>query len=57
MKNSLKIGLLGIVMAGTLVACDPPKGNSSQTPGDSSKKAIDTSKAAIDTAKKDTSKK
>ena len=57
MKSLLKIGLLGFVIAGTIAACDPPKGNSTKDPGDTAKKTIDTTKAAIDTAKKDTTKK
>jgi len=57
MKNSLKTGLLALVIIAFLSACDPSKGNVNQTAIDSPKKSIDTSKAAIDTAKKDIVKK
>ena len=58
MKNALKIGLLAIVISTVIVACDPPKAKSTETPVDSPKTKIDTpQKVGIDTTKKDTTKK
>ena len=59
MKNSLKIGALVLVIAGSLVACDPPKGDSgAKTSIDSPKSKIDTTqKTGIDSTKRDSVKK
>lgn len=58
MKNALKIGLLAIVISTVVIACEPPKAKSTETPVDSPKTKIDTpQKAGIDTTKKDTTKK
>ena len=57
MKNSLKAGLLALIVAFSVSACEPSKGKVNQTAIGSPQKSIDTSKAAIDTAKKDTVKK
>ena len=60
MKNSLKIGALAIVVTGSLVACDPPAGDSgTKKPEiDSPQSKIDTAqKKGIDSTKKDSVKK
>ncbi len=58
MKNSFKIGSLLVVIAVSVLACDPPNANSNKVPIDSTQKKTDTSaKAVIDTTKKDTTKK
>jgi hypothetical protein len=60
MKNAFKIGLLCLLAATTIVACDPHHStpNSGQANQDSPKVKVDTTlKASIDTTKKDTTKK
>jgi hypothetical protein len=58
MKNSFRMGLLALVIASSIVACEPPKVKSAEPKIDSPAKPIDTAKkAVIDSAKKDTTKK